>query len=294
MRHPGVGIGLAQLVEDRLIGHLARQPHVLRRDRARRRAEQRAPPVRRRAGDERDAGGGGAREEIAHRLVGAGEHHRAAADQRAQQDLQPAIAADVVERAPHLFAAGVRRARDRAGQAAQRMDRHLRRSGGAGGEQRPFAHQPRRIGRRGHRHGHAGDDAGRRQIGHVLVGHDDARPGRRHHAGQVLRPEIGGTQHDPPRQPVQLQQCQRGRKLRAGREHDALAAHPLALRPEDRRTGQAVEPDARMFIEQEAPAERPRRRRPLPQRCLVRLGHAVRRVRRTRRTSPARRCPRRC
>ena len=81
------------------------------------------------------------------RLVGARQHQRAAAEQGAQEDLQAAIAADVVERAPdHRRVIGLR-ASDRRGQGRRDVHDHLRHAGGAGGEQHPFGMQLSTLGR---------------------------------------------------------------------------------------------------------------------------------------------------
>ena len=68
--------------------------------------------MRRRAGNMGDAARVQPRDMIGERLVRLGQHHRAAADDGAQENLQAAIAADVVERRPHrrrTARAGLRR-----------------------------------------------------------------------------------------------------------------------------------------------------------------------------------------
>jgi hypothetical protein len=55
----------------------------------------------RRAGKVRDTMGGEPRQVIHHRFAGARQDERSAADHGAEEDLQTAIAANVVEGAPH-------------------------------------------------------------------------------------------------------------------------------------------------------------------------------------------------
>ena len=63
-----------------------------------------------------------ARDVVGNGLTGLGQHQRTAADDRAQENLQAAIAADVVEGRPDRSrAAGRTVGGDRAGQAFERM-----------------------------------------------------------------------------------------------------------------------------------------------------------------------------
>jgi hypothetical protein len=136
---PGRRIALAQLVEQRLVGDLARKPDVARADPMRLRAHQRAAPMRRRSRDMGDPASAGAAEKRAGRLGGVRQHQRAAPDDGPQKDLQSAIAADVVERAPHdRLSTGGRRL-DRREQAGKRMPHQFRQAGGARSQQNPFA-----------------------------------------------------------------------------------------------------------------------------------------------------------
>ena len=96
----------------------------------------------RRAGDMRHARAAEADQERVDAFIGATEGQRTAAGERAQKNLQSAIAADVVERRPLLQRGG----RDRARQGSQRMHDELRRAAGAGGRQYPFGFAARRAG----------------------------------------------------------------------------------------------------------------------------------------------------
>jgi hypothetical protein len=135
-------IGRGKIVEHGLVGDLAGQPYVARRHGARLRAHQHAAPMRRRAGDMRDPARAEASKMIADRLVGAREHQRCPVDQRAEEYLQAAVAADVVERSPdhRRRMAGV--ALDRAGEPGERMHHHLGRAARAGREHHPFGVAP--------------------------------------------------------------------------------------------------------------------------------------------------------
>ena len=94
--------------------------------------------MRRRARQMRHAAAAEPGEMIGDRLAGARQHQRRAADDRAQKYLQAAVAADVVERAPHDGAVETLSGADRRDQAGQAVHRHLRHAGRAGREQHPF------------------------------------------------------------------------------------------------------------------------------------------------------------
>jgi hypothetical protein len=94
--------------------------------------------MRRRPGNMRHAASAGADQKILDRLAIAAQRQRAQAGDRAQENLQAAITADVVERRPILHR-GLRRVRrDRAGQRRQRMDDHFRVARGSRCQQHPF------------------------------------------------------------------------------------------------------------------------------------------------------------
>ncbi len=102
---------------------------------------QRAAPLRRRAREMRDAVFGETREMIGDRLAGAGENQRRAAAHRAEIDLQAAVAADVVERAPNVGAVGRARGAHGGGEPFEIVHDHLRHAGRARGHQHPFGVQ---------------------------------------------------------------------------------------------------------------------------------------------------------
>ena len=136
--------GGAQAVEDRLVGDFAREPHIARRDCSDARAHQRAAPVRRRAGEVRDAACAPSRARKSATGSPALDSTSDAPPRIARKkDLQAAIAADVVEGAPHHGAVETLSGADRRGQAGQAVHDHLRHAGRAGGEQHPFGRQLR-------------------------------------------------------------------------------------------------------------------------------------------------------
>ena len=91
----------------------------------------------------RDAVPGQAIEMLADRLARARQHQRSAAEHRAQENLQAAVAADVVEGAPyHRRIALLRLERRR--QGGERVHHHFRHARGARRQQYPFG----RVGRR--------------------------------------------------------------------------------------------------------------------------------------------------
>ena len=104
-----------QSIQDRLVRDLPRKPHVTGRHLPQRRAHQRLAPMRRRAQHMADPGAPGPFEELADRLAGLRQHQRAAAQQGPQQDLQAAVAPDVIERAPDRTRPGDRTVLQRPG-----------------------------------------------------------------------------------------------------------------------------------------------------------------------------------
>jgi hypothetical protein len=94
--------------------------------------------MRRRTGDVRHAMFGEPRKMVGNWLAGVSEDPRGAAENRLQEDLQPAIAANVIERAP--YGRAVRRARDchGRGKAGKIVQDHLRYANRIGGQQHPL------------------------------------------------------------------------------------------------------------------------------------------------------------
>src|SRR5579884_307466 len=83
-----------EMVEDRLVGDLARETDVARRDPASRGAHQGAAPVRRRTRNRYDAGLAGPRQKIGDVLGRARQHQGTAAQRGPQKDLEAAVAAE--------------------------------------------------------------------------------------------------------------------------------------------------------------------------------------------------------
>src|SRR5208282_5626343 len=101
MNDGGVRVKGMQAVEDYLVHDLSRQSNVSRCNTMSRGTHQRATPMRRRPGDMRYAVRTRPVQEVRSRFLGARQHERRSVEQRAQKDLQAAIAANVIERAPH-------------------------------------------------------------------------------------------------------------------------------------------------------------------------------------------------
>ena len=101
MADRGVGKSRLEAVQHRLVGDLARQAHIARRDLADRRAHQGAAPMRWRAGQMGDAiAAQAAPGNRAIDSLGIRQDQRGVAHQRPQEDLQAAIAANVIKCAP--------------------------------------------------------------------------------------------------------------------------------------------------------------------------------------------------
>src|SRR5947207_13362779 len=100
----GLGVKGTEAVEDRLVGDLAGQADILRRNCTRRRTHDGAAPVRRGPREVRHSVRAEPLKTIADRLVRAREHKRTAAQHAAEKDLEPAVAPDIIERCPDEWA----------------------------------------------------------------------------------------------------------------------------------------------------------------------------------------------
>ena len=154
---------------------------------------------------------GRAREKISRRFAGARKHQRHSAQHRAQINLQSAVAADVVERAPdRLRTAPLSRQRPR--ETLQAVRDQLRRAGGTRGQQYPFgpaAFVP--LDGTAHRV--------RIEIGELGV---DGRRGR--HLRESIEAQVWGTEDDAAGDSVEFQQGDCGAELLAhGEQHGAPA-----------------------------------------------------------------------
>ena len=237
MRDGCVRIRGLEPVEDCLVGDLAREAHVARRDGRGGAAHQHPPPVRGGPRDVGDAGRGRPGEEADQRLCGIRQHQRARV-QRAEVDLQPAVAPDVVEGGPDDL--GRRRAiGERGGEARQIVLHELRCTGGTGSEENPLgltrARPPHRVGlerRPGIDRDPDADLAARRRAAGIL--HAGIGCGARDDGRQVFGGEPGRQEHHAPRHPVELGDREsRGELICHGEQH-RTAAQLLEPPAEDR------------------------------------------------------------
>src|SRR5207245_4851924 len=104
----------------------------------RRRAHQRTTPMRGSARDVRRRMRAEPREIILRRFVGAGKDERSMTEDGTEEDLEAAIATDVVKRSPDNLGSLVLAAFDRRRQCCEAVNEHLRRNGRASGEKAAF------------------------------------------------------------------------------------------------------------------------------------------------------------
>ncbi len=160
---------------------------------------------------------------------GARQHQGRTRQHGAQINLQAAVAADVVESAPHRMRGGWSLRRQRAAQAAQRVHDQLRRSGGSRGQQNPLRAFARR--RRGPctdaaRPGRAAADTDIAAVSAAGANSGSASTTMASACGRAATPasccggKIGRAQHHAPRHAVEFDQRERRRQL--------LAALPAA------------------------------------------------------------------
>jgi len=211
-----------EMVEDGLVRDLSRQPDVSRRDPSYGRAHKGAPPMGGRPGDVGDAVRAGSDQEVRGRLLGAGQHHRASAEERAQEDLQAAIPSDVVERAPHGRVARRPPAAHRSREARQRVHDHLRPARRPGRQEDPFrlvSFRPLAGCRRDLRGArNDGSNPWSPTAGCRLIGHECIHRRRRRHEWQMLGRQIGRAENESARDGIELDEGQRRRELIPGRD----------------------------------------------------------------------------
>ena len=217
----------AQTVEDRLVGDFAGEADIARRYFSDLGRHQRPAPVRRRARQMRHAAAAEPGKMIGDRLAGARQHQRRAADDRAQKDLQAAIAADVVERAPHDGAVETLPGADRRDQAGKAVHRHLRHAGRAGREQHPFGRHLRQRKLLGRDDGRRANDTHWkiecRLARRARVDHDGVGLGAGEQSVKMIGCGIGRQDRQPARHAVELDQRQRTRELARRRDDDRAA-----------------------------------------------------------------------
>ncbi len=188
----------------------------------------------------RDAGFAQPRQEGVERFPVAVELQRTFAGQSAQEDLQPAIAADVVEGRPLLQG----RLGYRAHQRAESMNDQLGRPGGARGRQDPFRLISRCARRFQRPHGKLAArsefDFDRRLLAVVRYG---VGLGVAHDARQHVRLPAGRAEHDAPRNSVEVDQRGGGERHIAHEQHDRAASQPLETVAEARMRGEILEPE---------------------------------------------------
>ncbi len=166
-------------------------------------------------------------EEIPDRLGRIAEHERARVH-AAQKDLQPAVAADVIEGAPGRCLGRRRLSGQCAGQTFEGVQYELGSAGGARGEEDPLgrvrALPPRHRRRQLRPRGEGQRQADRLFARRIRIAHHGVRFGPADDAGQMRQGEIRGTQHQAARHAVELQQGQGGGQLvLRGEEHAAPA-----------------------------------------------------------------------
>ncbi len=314
MAHRGVRKLLGEAVEHGLIGDLARKPHIARRDVGDLAGRERASPVGRRSGDVGDARAGDPRQEALDRLARRHHEQRVAADERPQQHLQAAEAADVIEGGPFdRRLGGPAAAVKRVDQARETVGHDLGRPGRSRREQTPFRRavglgrsrsqplraQPQAIGRQRH-----GDLIAR------PVMDDRVRLGVGDDAAQVVQAQIRRNDDQPCGHPVEFAERDRGADRPLGDQEQIAADERLGRRLDPGALGQrgerhridaivergrrarlAGEPSHHQFAQKRRRVGRPRRAHGRRGRRTPRTSSAPRPLR-ARRGDPRRTCPR--
>ena len=159
---------------------------------------------------------------IGDRLAGAGKDKRRPAADRAQINLQTAVTANIVERAPDIRAVGRAWYPQRGGERCKIVDDHLRHAGGARGHHYPVRVTARRQivhQRLDHGSAHDAREAIKRRVrGRALVGQDRVDTGDGDDGGKMCRIGVRRQDDDTARDAFQLDQCKRAGELAFGGE----------------------------------------------------------------------------
>ena len=239
-------------------------------------------------------------EMIRHRFAGAGEDERGASAYGTEVDLQAAVTANVVERAPDGRAIrGTRGAHGR-GETGEVMHHHLRYAGRAGRHQHPFRARARQWPFRRHFDRRRTENANRKIESCVrrrsFIDDHSVDTRRRHDRAEMAGLGIGRQDHEAATYSVELDERCRRRQLISGRDENRAARQ---FREPATETGGTSEGRTVFKIGKAnglgAIPKKPRRRRlcdRVAQRRRVNACHAHR-LSRNRRASPERTRPRR-
>ena len=182
------------------------------------------------------------------------EPQRAPARERAQENLQSAIAADVVEGRPLLQ----RRFHDRAHQRVQSVRDELGRPRRARGRQYPFRPMNRGARRAQRLQRQPADrrefDLDRRGL---AVMHDRVGFGVAHDARQRFRPPARRAEHDAARHPVEIDQRRGGQSHVAHKQDNRAALQPPETVAEARARREIVERETMIARLDDAPSHLP-------------------------------------
>ena len=190
--------------------------------------------------------------------------HRAAADDRAQPYLQPAVTPDVIERRPLLQ----RRLADRAGERDEIVRDQLGRPARAGGRQHPFGQAMRRRAPGGRTHRQFAPHRQRQRHGRRgAVMHDGIGLRRAGGGGELVPVPSRRRQHEAAHTAVEFDQGRRRQRHVAHGQQHAGVLQPIRARPQRRPLRKRVERDRVIARRDDAPAAaRPRDETPQAER----------------------------
>ena len=227
----------AQTIENRLVGNLARQSDVTRRDFSDVRIHQRPAPVRGRPRQMSYIVRREPREMIGDGLVGIRHHERRAANNSAKINLHSAIAADVVKSSPDGGTVGGARCLQRRREAREIVHDHFRNAGRPRGHQHPLsAQQIGRAFRHGNDRGLATDLSWKpehRQRWRSVVNDRSIDLRGSGDRGQMTNFDAGRQNHDTPCNAFEFDQRQRSAELTLDRKQDGALGKRCKPRTEN-------------------------------------------------------------
>src|SRR5881296_2088939 len=249
MDDPRLWVEPPEMIEDRLVGDLSRQADVLGRNPVRGRAHEGTTPMRRGPRDMGHSVRAGPDQEVAHRLLEARQYQRSPAEQGAQENLQTAVTANIVERAPDGWCCRCPPAADRCRQAQQRVHDELRLTGRPGSEEDPFRFVLFVPLRRGRRKSRAAPDERSDPFtpgfGRIPIGHERIDRCGRFDEWNVLGRQVGRTENESSRDAIKFDERQGGRELVTGRDEYGAPAKLAEASTEARSVDQIAQSNAR-------------------------------------------------
>ena len=152
------------------------------------------------------------------RFTGVGEHKRSPPHNSSEEYLEPTVAANIVERAPHYIRILVLPGFDRRRQSCEIVSEHFRHAGRARRQEHPFGCTGietylMNLRTEGRTRTDVDVNTQGSRILHVTIGYDCVHSCPGDNPGKMFGRQIRRTDHQPPHDPIQFEDRQSGSKL---------------------------------------------------------------------------------